>query len=314
MTDPLSAMLALVDARCEIVGGFRAGGDWAFRFDAGTTVKIEAVTRGSCWLVAADDPPTRLVAGDAVVLNNAGPAVFCSEPGLPPVEPDDLAESMDGSLVTLGSGDDVIVVASHVELDPAAAGLFTAGLAPVTHVSAASAEAEPMRRLLEQIMEEHVSGRPGASFAIAHQAQLLLLQVLRVGVQRGALSHSHPGWLRLIADPHLRPAVVLMHDDPAREWRLVDLAVAAGMSRSHFAHRFRETSGTSPLNYLAQWRVRLAEQALRDTDTTVASLADRLGYASESSFSHAFTRMSGMPPSRYRRQRAARKPAPARGG
>jgi AraC-like DNA-binding protein len=93
-----------------------------------------------------------------------------------------------------------------------------------------------------------------------------------------------------------------MQADPGRTWGLADLATAAGMSRSHFAHRFREVSGQPPLTYLSHWRVRLAERALRETDTTVAALAERLGYASESSFSHAFTRIAGVSPSRYRRR------------
>jgi AraC-like DNA-binding protein len=86
------------------------------------------------------------------------------------------------------------------------------------------------------------------------------------------------------------------------------------MSRSHFAHRFREVSGLPPLTYLAHWRVRLAERALRTSDTTVAALAERLGYASESSFSHAFTRVAGVSPARYRRESAAGRPAAERAG
>jgi AraC-like DNA-binding protein len=40
---------------------------------------------------------------------------------------------------------------------------------------------------------------------------------------------------------------------------------------------------------------------LRDGDTTIAVLAAQLGYASESSFSHAFQRITGTTPGRYRR-------------
>jgi AraC-like DNA-binding protein len=39
-------------------------------------------------------------------------------------------------------------------------------------------------------------------------------------------------------------------------------------------------------------RIRLAEEALRDTDATVAEFAHDLGYASESWFSHAFKRVT----------------------
>ena len=75
------------------------------------------------------------------------------------------------------------------------------------------------------------------------------------------------------------------------------------MSRSTFATRFRATAGQPPLAYLARWRIRLSERALRDTDTTIAALAAGLGYGSESSFSHAFARITATTPGRYRRAR-----------
>jgi AraC-like DNA-binding protein len=249
----------------------------------------------------------RLEAGDTVVLNGVRSMVLCSDPGLRPVDGAEAAPTPEGAgagtgagtVVRRGDGDDVIILGGHVELDPAAAGLFTSALPRVAHSGAASAEAAEIRRLLERIVEEATSDRPGAAFARDQHAQLLLLHALRAGLRREIL--AHPGWLRLLADPQLRPAVALLHADPARPWGLAELAGAANMSRSHFAHRFREVSGQPPLTYLAHWRVRLAQRALRTSDTTVAALAERLGYASESSFSHAFARVAGTSPSRYRR-------------
>jgi AraC-like DNA-binding protein len=72
------------------------------------------------------------------------------------------------------------------------------------------------------------------------------------------------------------------------------------MSRSTFTTRFRTLSGMPPLTYLHHWRIGLAQAALRETNATVATLATRYGYASESSFSHAFTRTAGVSPRHYR--------------
>jgi AraC-like DNA-binding protein len=46
--------------------------------------------------------------------------------------------------------------------------------------------------------------------------------------------------------------------------------------------------------------MRLAERALRDDDTPMSALAHSLGYTSDSSFSNAFKRVTGMAPRRYR--------------
>lgn len=72
------------------------------------------------------------------------------------------------------------------------------------------------------------------------------------------------------------------------------------MSRSAFAGVFTSVAGVPPLTCLHQWRMRLAEQALLQEDTPVAELALSLGYASESAFSHAFKRETGVAPKRFR--------------
>lgn len=54
------------------------------------------------------------------------------------------------------------------------------------------------------------------------------------------------------------------------------------------------------MQYLAQWRMQLAAERLRNTTDTLAEIADRIGYSSESAFSRAFKRLVGVPPNTYR--------------
>jgi AraC-like DNA-binding protein len=105
--------------------------------------------------------------------------------------------------------------------------------------------------------------------------------------------------LRAAADPRLGVALRMMHGEPGKAWRLDQLASAAAMSRTIFASQFKAAAGVAPLAYLARWRMRLAERALRQGDVPVAVLARDLGYSSESAFSHAFKRIVGVSPSRY---------------
>jgi AraC-like DNA-binding protein len=72
------------------------------------------------------------------------------------------------------------------------------------------------------------------------------------------------------------------------------------MSRTTFASHFKTVAGLAPLTYLTQWRMRLAQRALREDDTPVSVLARSLGYVSESAFSNAFKRITGNAPKRYR--------------
>ncbi|MEU3979175.1 AraC family transcriptional regulator [Streptomyces sp. NPDC026672] len=306
VADPLSDALAVVHARCTITGGFTAAGDWAMRFRPTAPLKLDAVVRGGCWFLAEDRPPMLLEAGDVLVLNRTETVVLASDPGIEPVEAADTipeGAAGDTGLPHVGTapptGAETVLIGGHVEMNANGHDLLLATLPRTTLVTDRHREAAELRRILTVLLEERFADRPGARFASAEYAQLLLLEVLRLLLRQGAA--ERPGWLGLLSDPALRPALALIHEDPARAWTLEELARAASMSRSAFASRFKKAAAQPAVAYLNRWRIRLAQQALRETDTTVAALASTLGYASESSLSHAFRRVIGVTPGQYRR-------------
>ncbi|MNR47546.1 HTH-type transcriptional regulator YesS [compost metagenome] len=56
-----------------------------------------------------------------------------------------------------------------------------------------------------------------------------------------------------------------------------------------------------PMHYLAQWRIQVGSRLLRETNRTVATIAQEVGYESEAAFSRAFKRLVGLPPATWRR-------------
>jgi AraC-like DNA-binding protein len=80
------------------------------------------------------------------------------------------------------------------------------------------------------------------------------------------------------------------------------------MSRSTFALRFKETVGTSPMEYVTRWRMLLAGDRLMNSSDPVSAVARSLGYESESAFSTAFKRVMGCSPRQYGRGRVAAAP------
>jgi AraC-like DNA-binding protein len=79
-----------------------------------------------------------------------------------------------------------------------------------------------------------------------------------------------------------------------------ELAAAAAMSRTSFALHFKAATGVAPLAYLTQWRMRLAERALREDTIAVSGVARRHGYSSDRACSNAFKRVTGSAPNIYR--------------
>ena len=57
------------------------------------------------------------------------------------------------------------------------------------------------------------------------------------------------------------------------------------------------------MHYLASWRMQVAMQRLRNTSTSLAQVADLIGYESEAAFSRAFKKAVGTAPATWRRSR-----------
>ena len=65
--------------------------------------------------------------------------------------------------------------------------------------------------------------------------------------------------------------------------------------------RFARAVGLAPMEYLLAWRMAIARDLLRRGETSIADIAERIGYGSASAFSTAFSRAVGQPPGRYAR-------------
>ncbi|MFB4296658.1 AraC family transcriptional regulator [Actinomadura sp. NTSP31] len=295
--DQLSEVFDLVEIRGLVSGGFAARGPWVARAPVEDPLKFIAMVHGRARLTTDGiDGPIELEPGDVAILNNRSRLEQEGGTGDGPrreIVPEETFTRLAGA----DRGTDDVVIGIAVDLNPAGRALLLQALPPVGHVRASAATATNLRDGLDRLFDEVTADRIGSRFAVRQYGQLLLLEVLRAYIDQSELP---PGWLRLLTDERLRPALDLMHAAPERPWSLPELARAATMSRTSFAERFRTVSGQPPLTYLNRWRMLLAQRALRDRDVRIASLASDLGYASESAFSTAFKREVGESPLRYR--------------
>jgi len=91
-----------------------------------------------------------------------------------------------------------------------------------------------------------------------------------------------------------------MEDDLAAPWPLTEMASAACMSLFHFNRRFREAFQETPRAWLARRRGERALALLQTSDISVTEVCFAVGYQSLGSFSAAFQKRYGQPPSRYK--------------
>jgi AraC family transcriptional regulator, arabinose operon regulatory protein len=79
-----------------------------------------------------------------------------------------------------------------------------------------------------------------------------------------------------------------------------DLAAAAGLSPSRFAHLFRRTVGVPPLRHLHALRMRRAQQLLEESSLPIRDVMRQVGWKDPSHFSKDFKRRFGVAPRAYR--------------
>ena len=154
--------------------------------------------------------------------------------------------------------------------------------------------------VLALLFEEAFAQRCGRTALVSRLFEVVLIQVLRQLMETGNLKG---GMLSGLSHSRLRNAIVAMHEGPANEWTLEELAGVAGMSRSVFATTFRDVLGMTPGQYLQGWRIALAQQALR-TGKPLKVVAADVGYGSEAALSRAFRAHCGLSPRAWKQMQS----------
>lgn len=127
---------------------------------------------------------------------------------------------------------------------------------------------------------EHIQTQPWQVNSVPH---------CRGGVERTRLSNQQR---RLLRD--------FVHDSLERKIRLVDLSSVAGMTPNQLLVAFREAFGTTPAQYVLEYRLRRARRLLRSSRQDLLTVALRSGFGSHSHFTNAYSRRFGHTPSSFR--------------
>jgi AraC-like DNA-binding protein len=159
--------------------------------------------------------------------------------------------------------------------------------------------AEWIRSTFQYAAEEVSAGRPGSETVLAKLSEILFVEAVRRYAD--GLANGQTGWLAGLRDPYVARALAYLHRDITRRWTVDELGSEVGLSRSALADRFIRLIGMPPMHYLANWRMQVATQKLRDTNSSLAQIAETVGYESEAAFSRAFKKALGTAPATWRR-------------
>jgi AraC-like DNA-binding protein len=184
-------------------------------------------------------------------------------------------------------------ICGFLRCDPRPSGIFSSALPKMIQIRSDEWVEKSIR-----FAAAHAS-TPGSALVLAKLAEVLLIEMLRRYIN--SLPPSETGWLAGARDPVISQALVLLHNFPARQWTVTNLARRVGLSRTRLAERFSHFVGESPMAYLAQWRLKRGADLLGSTRDNVAEIAEAVGYGSEAAFNRAFRRQFDCPPAQFRR-------------
>ncbi|MYN25071.1 AraC family transcriptional regulator [Duganella levis] len=294
--DPLSEVISLLNVRAARCTRFEASGNWSYRFPAKPALKFGAILKGDCWMDFGTGVRHHLSAGDSFLLANAPGYVLANDEQALPADGIAMFD-WEHSDVARHEGDDTVLVAGSFQFDASDAELLLDALPQILIIPGGHPSAAAIRSTLQIIAPEIKGPQIGAALLTERLVDVLLVLVLRAALELDRSTDF--GWIGALADPRIGKAIGLMHNDPAHPWTLEILCAAVAMSRSAFSKRFKSLVGRAPLDYLLHWRMRIARDQLR-RGASVAAASLHIGYASESAFRHAFKRLHGNAPKRYR--------------
>ena len=300
MNDPLSEVITLLQPRAVFSRRISGAGRWGVAYSAFGHPSFCAVLEGSCRLAVDGQRALTLEAGDFVLLPATPGFTMSGFEAVKPVRFDPKVTSTQLGEVrhgTRGGRPDVRLLGGWFVFDSPDAALLVSLLPGLVHMRGV----ERLSVLVRLVGEESSEQRTGRDLVLSRLVEVLLIEALRATPGEDA----PPGLLRGLADEQLAPAMRQMHSQVARSWTVAQLARTAALSRSAFFERFTRTVGLPPMEYLLAWRMAVAKDLLRRHDFGVAEVAERVGYGSASTFSTAFSRHVGQPPSRYARASAS---------
>lgn len=313
MSEPdwLSHLLRIVTVTGQLEVRCAYGAPWRVAWDraAANEIPYHVIVSGRAIL---EDPETgaaqELVGGDVVLLPHGAAHVLHDGSGKKPVHTQQHRASAGWVLSENDSqGEKLDLMCGRFFITPPHDRLIRNYMPPhmVTRAMNGLGEdcgdsASSQLASLVRLMRMESSGdRAGGRAILDALSSALFTLVLRASSEGG---QAPEGLLALAGHPRLAPAIAALFADPARPWKLPDLAGLCGMSRATFMRHFQDRLGCSALDLLTDLRMSLAANELKKPAISTEAVAETVGYQSVSAFRRVFAERMGMTPGEWRRQ------------
>ena len=155
-----------------------------------------------------------------------------------------------------------------------------------------------LRLLVTEMGREAQHGWPLGALYADLLALNLQSNLIRNHASSPIITLGHKGGLSIL---RLRRAMEYITDHLAADIGLQEIAGEMGLSPSHFAHEFRNTTGETPYQYLLKQRLERAKQLLLTTHLPAQDVGTLTGFLFPANFVRTFRQRVGLSPSAWRK-------------
>ncbi|WP_132124191.1 AraC family transcriptional regulator [Actinocrispum wychmicini] len=278
---------------------------WSLRIEDHAPLSLVTMIHGDAWIVPDVGLPTQLRPGEVAILRGPDPYTVADDPKTQPhviidenqrctvVRGPGISAAKNLGVRTWGDGGSTVMLSGTYTMTGEIGQRLLRALPPVLVRPAGQDNA-----LITLLAGEIGKDEPGQELVLDRILDLLLVTILRSWL--GDPGTGAPAWYRAQHDPVVGAALKLLHDDPATQWTVANLATRTGVSRAALARRFTALVGEPPMAYLTGLRLALAADLLREPDATLGAVARKVGYGSAFALSAAFKRVRGVSPQEHR--------------
>ncbi len=156
-----------------------------------------------------------------------------------------------------------------------------------------------MFKILMRVIKEYQEKKKAYNMAIVGMMMEFFAILMRKGICDNEKSIVKNNNQRLYA--LLEPAIRHIRDNFKNDITVEQLAGLCHVSKQYFCRAFKNLTGKTVMEYLREYRLKISDTMLSNTDNNIASIAEECGFESMSYFSRSYKNYYGFTP-RQRRQ------------
>ena len=153
-----------------------------------------------------------------------------------------------------------------------------------------------MCKILNRMVKEQTEKKTAYDIAIGG----LIMEFFAVLIRKGLMQKNENDKDNLRSYRLIEPSLRCIRDMYSENIDVDILAQSCNLSKSYFCRLFKSVTGKTPMEYLSDYRLKIADSQLRSGEKPIADIADDCGFESFSYFSRNYKKHYGIKPSERR--------------